>query len=159
MKYIQIHKIVEYNGTTFIGEDPFKVFNDHIQWAEEKRRYIIRELHSGHGELLNWLYDPIHEKDTIQYNHIFYFRPLSKYGATLIKNLIYELIPNLIIRNSINTFLLDCWYKVEPHYTCFETYTSDYSLIYEFPRGTKEYKEIDEYDAHIIKHIVDINGK
>ena len=159
MKYTQVYKIEEYNGTTFIGEDPLQVFSDHIKWVEEKKRDIIKDLHAGHGELINWEYNIIHETDPIGYNHIFYFRPLSIYGAAILRTLLYELIPGLSIRNSISTFKIDYWYKIEPHYTCFETFTSDYAMIYEYPRGTKEYKMIDESDAHILKNVVEMNNK
>ena len=159
MKYTQLHKIEEYNGTVFIGEDITKVFADHIEWCEEKKREIIRELHSGHGEIVDWLYNSIHPNDQIHRNHIFYFRPLTRYGTVILRNLIYELIPGLTIRNSISCFLVDFWYKVEPHFISFDSYNSDYSMIYEDPRGSREYRYIDECNAHVETKVVEIDSK
>lgn len=159
MKYTLIHKIEEYNGTIFLGEDPFQVFNNHLRWIEEKKRYILRELHSGHGEIMNSEYDTIHETDQILYNRILYFRPLTKYGAALLYTLIYELIPGLTIKNFNKSFVCDCWYKLIPHYTCWETFTSDYAMLYEYYRNTEQYNEIDECDAHILKTINSFNSK
>lgn len=159
MKYTQLHKIEEYNGTVFIDEDVSKVFADHIEWCESKKREIINELHRGHGEIINWMYDPIRPSDMIHRNLIFYFRPLTRYGAVILRNLIYELIPGLTIRNSISHFLIDCWYKVEPHFISYDSYDSDYAMIYEYPRGTKEYRELDECDAHVQKNVVDLNER
>lgn len=157
MKYIMLHKIEEYDGTVFIGADIAKVFADHNSWCEKKKRSIINDLHSGHGEIMNWLYEPIKETDNILRDHVFYFRPLSRYGAEILRKLIYELIPGLTIRNSISCFLIDCWYKVEPHFESFNNYNSDYSLIYEYPKGSKQYIELDECDAHILPKIVELN--
>lgn len=159
MKYTQLHRIEEYNGTVFINEDPYKVFADHMEWCEEKKREIINDLHRGNGEIIDWLYNPIRPTDQIRRNHIFYFRPLTRYGAVILRNLIYELIPGLTIRNSISFFLVDCWYKVEPHFESFATYNSDYAMIYEYPRGSKEYINLDQCDAHVKRKIIEMNGK
>ena len=48
---------------------------------------------------------------------------------------------------------------MEPHFISFDSYDSDYAMIYEYPRGSREYRYIDECDAHVEKKIVEIDSK